>query len=206
MSNATAYNRDSLVQAIIDVRNGSRLGTAELRNLFADMADDWTAVERELISVFYELGYSLENKDLFNGSFRSMLRNALRIKGQFQVKVSYKKTRVYTDGDRELTADEKGSWFWHIGLTIGQKTKSDDDYQATEQGTEVVGQPIELTSTERMVDKLLQSEDIDRIQAARAMLNALSAESAGFVIAEYLQSHDVKTMAQLQKLAKSQAA
>jgi hypothetical protein len=201
MTTETTYNRTALVTALISAVEGARLGTAEIRSLIDSRDKDMSLVAVELTSVFHELGYSDEHKEFFNGSFRSMLRNALRQYGSYGVKVSYKRTREYSDGDRELAADNSGSWFWHVQLDIQLQAKSDEDMQAIADSNEVIGDPVELSETAIVINKVLDSEKIDRVEAALTLLQSLSGPAAAHVVSKYLESKGVTSMREIRKAA-----
>lgn len=196
-----AYNRSDLVTALRSAIDGARIGTAQIRSLIDNREKEMDLVAVELTSVFYELGYSDENKDFFNGSFRSMLRNALKTYGSYSVKVSYKRTREYTDGDRELVADNSGNWFWHVQIDVTKNVKSDDDYQAVAESNEVVGQPAEVSETELAINKVLESGKIDRAEATLVMLRSLTDPSAALVVQRYLEDKQITNIREIRKSA-----
>lgn len=195
------YNRTALVFALTAAVDGARLGTAEIRSLIDARDKDMSLVAVELTSVFYELGYSDEHKDFFNGSFRSMLRNGLRQYGSYGVKVSYKRAREYSNGDRALAADNSGAWFWHVQIDIDHRVKSDEELQAIAESEDVLGDPAELSETAKAINKVLDSEKIDRVEATLTLLQSLSDPAAAHVVGKYLDEKGVKSIRDIRKTA-----
>lgn len=202
LATAIPYNRSALIESLRSVNNSSRLGTAQLRSMFAQYDNDWAKIEVEITRTFYELGYSDEHRDLFNGSFRSMVRNALKSVGSAALKkTSYKRTRTYTDGDRELTADDNGSWYWHVEVNIQVVVKSDEERSEVQESHEVVGEPVELTDTEKVLNKVLNTNNVDRVEATVTLLNSLTDPAAAFVIRTYLEQSGLTSIREIRQKA-----